>query len=67
MVTQSSLSEQQATHVRIETQDEQVILGKPARVYVYEGNKLVTVVTAKVEPRQGADGGDYPSVTLKKQ
>lgn len=48
--------------VRVETEDESVINGTPAIISVYEDEKLIMRMVAKVVPRHGADGGLYPSV-----
>ena len=39
---------------------------EPARIMVYEGDKLVAEVTAEIHDEQGADGGIYSVVKLKK-
>lgn len=56
-----------ASKVRVEIESEIGTSHKPARVLVYEGEKLVATVIATVEPKPGADGEQYPCVTLKKK
>lgn len=53
--------------IRVEVESEIATSNRPARVLVYDNNQLVTEIIAKVEPKQGADGGYYPCVTLTKQ
>ena len=53
--------------VRVEIKSEVATSSDPAKVSVYEDNRLVAEVIAEVEQKQGADGGYYPCVTLKKQ
>lgn len=53
--------------VRVELEQEIGISHRPARVLVYENDKLVEEVIARVEPKQGADGGWYHCVVLKKK
>ena len=53
--------------VRVEVKSETGTSRDPAKVLVYEDDRLVTEVVAKVEMKQGADGGWYYCVTLKKQ
>ena len=36
----------------------------PARVLVYDDDQLVSEITARIEPKQGADGGYYPCITF---
>lgn len=50
--------------VKIIVESEGVFSSKPARVLVYEDNCLVTEVVAKIELKQGADGGYYHCVDL---
>lgn len=52
--------------VRVEVESEGAISSRPARVLVYEDDQLVAAVVAKVELKQGADGGYYPCVILRK-
>ena len=54
------------TRIRVTVESEVGISRSPARVLVYEGSELVTEVIAEVELKQGADGGYYHCVTLKK-
>jgi len=51
--------------VRVEIESEGGTSSSPARVRIYDQDVLVAEVTAKVEPKQGADGGYYPCVTLE--
>ncbi len=53
--------------VRIETKSETGTSHEPAKVSVYEDGRLVAEVVAEVELKQGANGGWYRCVTLKKQ
>lgn len=50
--------------VRVELQQSIVCVDQPAKIRVYDGDKLVTVVNATVEGQDGADGGRYPGVKL---
>jgi len=52
--------------VRIETKSEAGTSREPAKVSVYEDDRLVAEVIAEIELKQGADGGWYHCVTLKK-
>lgn len=52
--------------VRVEVKSEIGTSREPAKVFVYEDDLLVAEVTAEVEPKQGADGGWYHCVTLRK-
>lgn len=54
------------TAIRVEIESEIGTSYKPARVLVYNGDELIQEVTAKIEPKQGADGGYYPCITLTK-
>jgi len=54
------------TQVRIEIESEIGTSGQPARVLVYERGQLVAEVVAEVELKQGANGGSYHCVTLRK-
>ncbi|MDD5639405.1 MAG: hypothetical protein PHR47_01180 [Candidatus Pacebacteria bacterium] len=51
--------------VRIEIKQETGISREPAKVLVYEDDRLVAKVVAEIELKQGADGGWYHCVTLK--
>ena len=53
--------------VKVEVKSEIGTSYDPAKVLVYEDNRLVAEVVAKIELKQGADGGWYHCVTLKKQ
>ena len=52
--------------VRVEIESEAGTSDRPARVLVYEDNQLMAEVVAEIELKQGADGGYYHCVTLKK-
>lgn len=52
------------TGLRVELQDEIVSMDRPAKVQVYDGDKLIATVTTKVTRQGGADGGQYPAVEL---
>ncbi len=51
--------------VRIEIKPETLNSREPAKIVVYDGDRLVTEIIAKVELSPGADGGMYNCVTLK--
>lgn len=53
--------------IRVDIKSEAGISHDPAKVFVYENDCLVAEVIAEVELKQGADGGWYHCVTLKKQ
>lgn len=53
--------------VRVEVKSEIATSSEPAKVIVYEDGRLVAEIVAEVELKQGADGGYYHCVTLKKQ
>ena len=53
--------------VRVEVNSEIGTSRDPAKVSVYEDDRLIAEIIAKIEHKQGADGGWYPCVTLKKQ
>ena len=53
--------------VRVEVKSEIGTSCDPAKVLVYEDDRLVAEVIAEVELKQGANGGYYHCVTLKKQ
>ena len=53
--------------VKVEVKSEIGTSSDPAKVLVYEDDRLVTEVVAEIELKQGADGGWYHCVTLKKQ
>lgn len=52
--------------IRVEIESEEGTSHRPARMRVFEEEKLVAEVIAEVELKQGADGGYYHCVTLKK-
>lgn len=53
--------------IRVDIKSEAGTSRDPAKVSVYENDRLVAEVIAEVELQQGADGGWYHCVTLKKQ
>ena len=53
--------------VRVEVESEIGTSRDPAKVLVYEDDRLVAEVIAEVELKQGANGGYYHCVTLQKQ
>lgn len=53
--------------VEVRIESESGTSNHPARVLVYENNQLVAEVLGKIEKRQGADGGWYPCIILKKE
>ena len=53
--------------VRVELEQEVGTSRRPARVLVYEDDQLVAEVVTEVESKQGADGGYYHCVILKKK
>lgn len=53
--------------IRVEVKSETGTSRDPAKVSVYENGCLFAEVIAEVEFKQGADGGWYHCVTLKKQ
>ena len=53
--------------VKVKIKSEQVLFNQPAKIEVYEDDRLVTTIIAKVGLQKGADGGSYHCVTLEKQ
>ena len=53
--------------IRVEIESEDNISNRPARVVVYENDRVVQEVIAEVNLKPGADGGWYHCVTLKKK
>jgi len=53
--------------IRVEIVSESGTSLDPAKVFVYENDRLVAEVVAEIELKQGADGGLYSCVTLKKK
>ena len=53
--------------VRVEIGSESGTSYDPAKMLVYEDDRLVCEVIAEIEMKKGADGGWYHCVTLKKQ
>jgi hypothetical protein len=51
--------------IRIEITQEWVSVGIPARVRIYEGDRLIAEVTGKIGYQVGADGGIYHAVVLE--
>lgn len=52
--------------IRIEIKSQIGTSSDPAKVSIYEDERLVAEVTADIEYQPGADGGQYPCVILKK-
>lgn len=52
--------------IRLEIKSEIATSREPAKVLVYENENLVAKIIAEVELKQGADGGWYHCVTIKK-
>lgn len=53
--------------IRVEIKSETGTSETPAKVSVYENDRLVIEVIASIKLQQGGDGGWYQCVTLKKQ
>ncbi len=53
-------------NIRVEIESEGGCSRAPASVKVYDDDKLIMEVIAKIEPQKGADGGWYNCVTLEK-
>ncbi len=53
--------------IRIEIKSESGCCREPAGVKIYNNNQLITEVIAVVEPKEGADGGYYDCVTLRRK
>lgn len=53
--------------IRIEVTSEKGMSLAPAKVLVYENDRLVAEITAEIELKPGADGGLYHCVTLTKR
>lgn len=53
--------------IRVEVRSEVGTSRDPAKVLVYEDNRLVAEVIVEVELKQGADDGYYHCVTLREQ
>ncbi len=54
-------------NIRVEIESERATSRDPARVLIYENDKLVTEIIAENHLQEGADGGLYNCVTLKKK
>lgn len=52
--------------VRVEVKSEIATSREPAKVVIYENDRVVAEVTAEVKLSMGADGGMYPCVKLTK-
>ncbi len=55
------------SNVRVEIQSETAVGSSPARVTVYENDKIVAVITADIELKMGGDCGYYNCVTLTRK
>lgn len=55
------------TDIRVEVESEGGCTPGKARVTVYDGKKIVAVVTGKIEMEQGGDGGYYDCIKLKEE
>ena len=66
-MTQEAATQELLGKVRVEVESESGTSHRPARVLVYKDDQLVAEVVAEIELKQGADGGFYHCVTLKKQ
>lgn len=53
--------------VRVELKSQIGTSWDPAKVLVYEDDRLVAEVIADIEHKMGADGNFYPCVTLVKK
>lgn len=53
--------------VRVEIKSEIGTSRDPAKVSIYENDRLLAEVIAEIELKQGADGGWYHCVTLRKE
>jgi len=62
-----SATAEKKSAVKIEIESEKAISKDPARVLVYENEKLVEIIIAQIDLQQGADGRYYPCIILKKQ
>ena len=54
-----------SSDIRVETNNESVVLDTPACVEVYQGGKLIAKVTAEVKAQKGADSKSYPAIEFK--
>ncbi len=54
-------------NIKVEIESETAISDRPARMLVYEDDRLIAEVIAKIELKQGADGGYYNCVILEKK
>jgi hypothetical protein len=52
------------SRVRVEVEKERVICGEPAKVNIYEDDKLIARVICTIGNQYGADDGLYPCVEL---
>ena len=50
--------------IRVELESQKGTSNEPARVLIYENDKLIAEIIAKVEMKLGADYGKYPCVEL---
>lgn len=54
-------------NMRVEIESETATSHCPARAVVYDGARVIAEIIAEVELKQGADGGYYHCVTLRKK
>lgn len=66
-MTQAVTTKEASEIIRVDIESEVATSDRPARVLVYERDRLVAEVIAEVELKPGADGGYYHCVTLKKR
>jgi hypothetical protein len=64
---QRKRQEEDIMAVKVQADSEGVLSGKPAEVRIYENDRLITKVVAKIELKQGADGGYYHCVVLTEE
>mgnify|MGYP001608737053 FL=1 len=59
------MAQMQVGKIRIVTESETGTSRNPARVLIYEEDKLVAEVVARTSLQQGADGGYYDCIILE--
>lgn len=57
------LSRNFSANIRIDAEDEQVLLGRPARLSIHEGDILLAEIFIKAEKQQGA-GGEWHDAAI---
>ncbi|MDP3779218.1 MAG: hypothetical protein Q8R30_04210 [bacterium] len=55
------------TDVRVEVKSEDPVSCLPARVLIYQGEKLIREIVAHVDMKRGADYRYYPCVILEER